>query len=375
MVRWNVTAGVALVSGLIAWSGGAGRASLHHPNEPMAVPVSAQGVPEPLPFDEFSRRRALLTNALNPDRALVNPSDPTKKSERGELADRIANARKNPARTPEQSTALAVDLLRFGRPDEATGALAGQRRGFLPNVTLAHIAAAQGEWGQALEYLDIANGSVPKDPPAGLTPQQFAWQVRLNRGPLARLFQARWTEARDKESRRRDKLPERAPDDEVPDPLFPVDFTKVAGPALDPTEQAKLPPDALATVQQLLLWFPTDARLYWLLGELYAVRGEFATAQKVLDDCAWSLKLSNRKVLMQHREAVTKAAKEKGPVSLDEPLLAGDSKPGDEQQPQPNVPFSMGAVWVYFGVVGVVALFALVRALTKKKPDSRPRIG
>ena len=369
--------GVALFALAVVWFGlSEGRAALHHPDEPMAIPVNAQGVPEPLPVDEFGRRRLVLMNAGNPDWPLErpNPNDPKKmvRSDRGVLKDRIDRRLKVAKRTQEESVALAVDLLRFRRADDADGALVGkQRQGYLGNVTLAHIAAAQSnpsdpkflDWGRAYNLLSIANEEVPPKSLPGLTPQQLAWQLKLNNGPLLKLFRLRMDEARSKP----------APESELPDAIFPVDFTQVADGALVPAERAKLPPDALAVVQQLVLWFPHDTRLYWLLGEVYAARGEFATAERIMNECVYSLAYSNRKVLMQHREAVTKAAKEKGPANTDEPLLT-DNKPTDD--PAPDVPFSLNAVWIYFGVVGLVALFALVRALTKKKPPSnRPRIG
>ncbi|MBY0458921.1 MAG: tetratricopeptide repeat protein [Gemmataceae bacterium] len=332
-----------------------GRASLHHPDEPMAVPVTSAGEPEALPFDEFSRRRAVLTNMLNPNRALVNPDNPSEKSERGRAFDRIEKAQKNAKRTPEQSAALAADLIRVGKAGEAAGVF--QRRdGFLVNVTLAHAFAAQADWRQASNYLAIANDPEDSPPPKalpGVTPAQLAWQLKLNRGPLKTLFDTRRAAVGRKES----------PEDERPDPIFPVDWT-ATGPdgLISPAEKAKLPPDALAVAQQLLLWFPADPRLYWLLAEVFAARGEFAEAQKILDECAWSMTYSNRKLLMQHRESITKAARDAAAkVNTDDPA-------------PPDVPFTLGAVWVYFGVVGVIALFALVRALTKPSP-SDPRSG
>jgi hypothetical protein len=327
-----------------------GRASLHHPDDPMAIPVSTAGVPEPLPFDEFSRRRAVLMNMMDPNRPLVNPNNPSEKTERGKVAERIEKAKHNPARTPEQSVALAVDLLRFGNAAEAPAALKGQRKGFLPNVTLAHVAAAQGEWGQAFEYLDIANEERPPAAVPGITSAQLAWQMKLNRGALLKLVQSRWKEARAKDERRREGKPaELPPDDELPDPIFSVDFTKTEGAALAPDEKAKLPSDALATVQQLLLWFPGDPRLYWLLAEVYAATGEFATAQRIMDSCVESFKYSNRKVLMHHREAVAKAVRD---------LTPADPIP-------PEAPISLRTVALYFGAVAAVALFAGARAVYK----------
>ena len=340
---------IGVVAGLVAIAAG-GRASLYHPTDALAIPVAASGEPQPLPFTEFSRRRLVLRNVRNPDWPLsvTNPqTKQTRLSERGVVAERIAAAEKKRKRTPEESVALAVDLLRFGRPEDAAGALAEQRRGFLPNVTLAHIAIAQNDWARAFTYLDIATEERPPVALPGLTPQQLAWHMKLNRGPLMTLVGLRLKEARG---------PKPAPEDEQPDRIFGDDFTK-------------FPPDALATVQQLVLWFPYDTRLYWLLAEVYAAKGEFAAAKKIMDECVDSGHYSNRKSLMQRRETVTQAAKAKG-TTPDEPLLTAAAP---APAPAADVPFSFGAVWLYFGVVGLVALFALVRALTKSK--RRARVG
>ncbi|AWM41042.1 hypothetical protein GobsT_03630 [Gemmata obscuriglobus] len=343
----------------------------------MAIPVNAQGVPEPLPFSEFARRRLVLMNAGNPDWPLErpNPNDPQKmvRSDRGVLKDRIDRRLKVPQRTQEENVALAVDLLRFRKADDADGTLVGrQRQGYLGNVTLAHIAAAQPspsdpkvlDWARAYNLLTIANEETPPKSLPGLTPQQLAWQLKLNNGALLKLFRLRMEEARSRPT----------PENELPDAIFPVNFAQVADGALVPAERAKLPPDALATVQQLVLWFPHDTRLYWLLAEVYAARGEFAAAERIMNECVSSLAYSNRKVLMSHREAVVKAAKEKGPANPEELLPAGGDAPATD--PPPEVPFTLGAVWVYFGVVGLVALFALVRKLTRKpSTNNRPRVG
>ena len=339
------------------------RASLHHPDEPMAVPVSAAGDPQPLPFGEFGRRRLVLMNAGNPKWPLErpDPNDPAKatRSDRGEVKDRIDARQKLRNPSEVDRVALAVDWLRFGKPDQAAEVLRGTRRGYLPNVTLAHVAAAQTTrdhptWAQAFEYLDIANAERPPAEFPGLTPQQLAWQVKLNRGALQKLIGLRMREART----------DHAPEGELPDALFPVNFADTgADGLLAPAERAKLPPDALAAVQQLVLWFPHDTRLYWLLAEVYAAKGEYRTAQKIMDECAWTLQYSNRKALMAHREAVTKAAATQAAPPPDEPLFAtpDDAPP----PPAPNVPVTFGAVWLYFGAVALVALFAGVRAVMK----------
>jgi tetratricopeptide (TPR) repeat protein len=49
-------------------------------------------------------------------------------------------------------------------------------------------------------------------------------------------------------------------------------------------EKAKLPPDAIAVVQQLLVWMPQDLRLYWLLGELMNANGDVDGAEVVFSE-------------------------------------------------------------------------------------------
>lgn len=337
-------------------------AALHHPTDTHAVPVNAKGEAQPLAFDEFMRQRLVLRNAGNPNWPLVATDPATKepvldpitkqprKTERGVIADRVAATKRKLTRTSEDNVALAVDLLRLNQVPEAETALKGARSGYLPNVTHAHIAAAQGDWPRAFDYLDIANGERAPAALPGLSAEQLAWQLKLNRGPLMKLIQLRLKETRGP------KLP---PEDELPDDLFGVKFVNAAGEyepgALAPDQAAKLPPDALATVQQLVLWFPYDARLFWLLGELYAAKGDVREAQKIMDELVGSMTYSNRKVLMAHREVVTRMVKELPPPKV----------PGDE--PIPEQPIGFTGVWVYFGVAVLFGLIALVRAIMRAR--------
>jgi tetratricopeptide (TPR) repeat protein len=137
----------------------------------------------------------------------------------------------------------------------------------------------------------------------------------------------------------------------------PVRFVNEAGEyepgALAAAEKAKLPPDAIAIVQQLLLWFPTDARLYWLLGELYAADGELESAQKILDECAWSRQYGNRKHLMEHRGAIADAIEARRKAA--------------EEAAENAFPISMRMIWVYFGAVAVVAILAAARVFARRR--------
>jgi hypothetical protein len=371
---------VAALVGLMVLSPGAGRASLHQPDEPRlslpSVMMKVAGdrevvVGQELPFDVFELQLVGLINQLNPNLKNAQGKNP----DRDPVIARIEARRHSPNRSPEDTAALAADLLRTGKPDEAEALLVRDRQGFLPNVTLAHIYAAKGDWHRAYDYLVIANG---EDPPAalkGLTAAQLDWQMKINRGPLTRLYKARALESQ----------PGRRPNPQTEDvdPVFPVRFVNDAGKYepgnLAAAERAKLPADAVAVVQQMMLWSPTDSRLYWLLAELYAVAGRFEEARKILDVCVSEARqYGNRRVLRDHRAAIQPLAEEQakkrtpeapildanaGPTDPAPPVIGGDDPPPENPPP---APIGIGAVWVYFGLVAVIALLAAVRVVTRR---------
>ncbi|WP_439621973.1 hypothetical protein [Gemmata sp.] len=350
-------AGVAALAALLA-SGGGGRASLYSPDDPFAVPVGTDGRPAPLPFDEFKRRLAVLTNAL------VEPKPGEKPNpDRVKFLDRIAKQEKGPKRTAPEAAALATDLLRVGQSDRALGVLgphaADRRPDYFVFTGLASAHAARGEWADALRYHQ--EGQFDTKMPEtvkGLSKGQRDWWARLDADVVPRFYQIRRQET---EERRGLGPTERHAADETEDvlPLLPlsgepVRFVNAAGEyeagVLAPAEQAKLPPDALATAQQLVLWFPGDTRLYWLLAELYAAAGDVRSAVAILDECTWGRQYGNRKVLVAHRHALRAAA---------------DAL--DRVEPIEGPAFGLGTIGVYFGVVGVLAALALVRTVLKRR--------
>jgi tetratricopeptide (TPR) repeat protein len=364
------TAAIGLGVGVLAVVLAAdGRASLYdpttdHPDNTGMVPVNEKGEPEPLAFEEFMRRRASLRNAA------TNVLDPkTGKpmlSERREVEARIEKLSKKPAnlRTEAEDVALAVDLLRAGRPEEGVGTLMRYRSEFLPLITLAHLHATLGEWVRAGDFLEDAIEAANSKPPVipGVSSANLRWQLKLDREILTQFVALRRKEARDKPS----------PESELPDRLWSVNFVNDAGDyepgTLAAQEKAKLPggafPEAIASVQQLVLWFPMDLRLYWLLGELYAARGDVSSALKIMNQCVDdSGRYSNRKVLMQHREAVARAVKAK------------ESASAEEATSPPDAPFVREAVWIYGGAVAAVFLFALVRTMMKRNRSSGGACG
>jgi tetratricopeptide (TPR) repeat protein len=76
-------------------------------------------------------------------------------------------------------------------------------------------------------------------------------------------------------------------------------------------EQKKLPggsvKEAMAIVKQLLLWFPDDGRLHWLLGELANAERDFKAASRAMEIAVYDFRLSTPE-LRQRRNALQEPA-------------------------------------------------------------------
>lgn len=357
-----------------------GRASLYSPEEPFAVPVGNDGKAAALPFDEFKRRLAVLTNALN---------DKVESEDRKRFLARIREQEKVLKPTATESAALAADLLRVGQSDRAIALLgprtADRRPDYFVFSTLGTIHAARGEWADALRYHQ--EGQLDTKMPAtlkGLSQPQRDWWEKLDAEYVPHLYQLRRNES---EARRGLSPVEREKADETEDvlPLFPVPtggtrmpparFVNDAGEyeagVIAAAEKAKLPSDALAVVQQLLFWYPGETRLYWLLAELYAANGDVASGVAILDECTWGRQYGNRKVLITHRQALRIAADARPKASApdEQPLVrdAGEKPPADPIEP-PGI--SLSTIGIYFGIVAAVAVLALLRTILKRKPHA-----
>jgi hypothetical protein len=101
------------------------------------------------------------------------------------------------------------------------------------------------------------------------------------------------------------------------DDLFGVNF------ADDPTAvRAKLPPDAVSSLQLLALWLPADGRLVWQLGELAHILGDERTAAAILDGCVSEFGLSD--VLLRRRRVAYRAAADQ--LAKDAPVGRSDAQ-------------------------------------------------
>jgi tetratricopeptide (TPR) repeat protein len=254
----------------------------------------------------------------------------------------VADDRPRPAGNPDRQAVLSrlgasphpADLIRLNRLDEAVNALVPLTRKRSPDfrdlANLAHAHAARGEWAEAASQHELAAFEVglPADL-EGATPEQRTWLTTVERE-----YYRRWLVEHRKRAARKG--------DPVNEPVFP----------LFPAGQ---PADAVAVVQQLLLWAPWDTALYWLLAELYAEAGRVREAAAILDQCVEGRQYSNRKALLARRAAVKARVRELPPEAEDEPLIEQATPPADPAAVLP----SRRAAAIGAGVFGGFALLML----------------
>jgi hypothetical protein len=287
------------------------RAGIYSPDEPFLFELDENGYARPIQYaGGFEPIVAKFRDLGLP----MSPETP-------DYEKRIRERRmKGPATLPPVELAgYTADLIRLNRPDEVLNLLQpivrGSGRGsFVAYTHLARAHAGRGEWGEARDQQEMAvrRTEFPSEF-ARLTKPQLVWLKRVEREYYYPFLAHRSLDAR---RGRRDSLREDV------DPLFPAavppkraenpvrfvseDGTYKAG-LLAAAERKKLPPDALAIVQQLLLWHPKDPRLYWLLGELYNADGDVEAAAKILDACTYTMGYSNP-VVIEHRRVLKSAA-------------------------------------------------------------------
>jgi tetratricopeptide (TPR) repeat protein len=214
-----------------------------------------------------------------------------------------AKARRGPL-TEEEAVNLSAYLIRLRQYQQAIDVLtplASRRdcRNFMVFANLATAEHLSGQLGRAIDHLQQAQDFWPQQWP-GFSSEQLKWFVRVERFHL-RLLRLR---AREGTSR-----------PESLDALFekegsPIQYVGDSGQfepgRLASAEQAKLPQDAMAVLQQLLVWLPDDIRLYWQLGELLNASGDLESAYQVFDDCIWKYRFDPPE-LRAHRQLVSEA--------------------------------------------------------------------
>jgi hypothetical protein len=284
---------------------------IYSPDEAFNFEIDADGFAKPI---QYASGFELLVADVRDVGVPVNPLT-------AKYQDRVRQRREKgvAALTPVELAGFTADLIRLNKPDEALNILQPiardpRRGGFLAYAHLARAHAGRNEWREAYEQQQMAVRYSEFPTEFGrLTKPQLAWLKRVEREYYLPFLAHRAEEA---QRGRRDHLredvdalfPAAIPPKKVDDPVHFVgeDGAYMAG-AIADRERKKLPKDAIAIVQQLLLWHPKDARLYWLLGELYNAEGDVETAAKLLDACTFNMGYSNPMVI-EHRRALQSAA-------------------------------------------------------------------
>jgi tetratricopeptide (TPR) repeat protein len=353
-------------------------------DDELMEPAVAGKTVTPLPFEPLFRL-ALDTQTI------------TNKDRRQRYLQRADELRKKVEADPDNVTdrvSLSAYLLRLGQPEDVSQAiqlLEGLARGagrnnFMVAANLATAYLLTRDLQRADDYLQQALSIWPREWP-GLSKEQLAWYKEVETAQL-KLIRVR----------RRELLAHGGKDQPIEnvDDLFGVKFGDsavvpalggstvgllaaplapapvLAASAVVPgrtdganyeagtiaaAAKEKLPKNALAIVQQLLLWMPNDGRLYWLLGELLNAQGDINNAKTVLDQCADTRKI-NAKQLIAHRQV------------LDEAITARNQKPENpDWLPERNKLILVGSG------VGVVVLFLAylqVREVRRRKHNDEP---
>lgn len=201
---------------------------------------------------------------------------------------------KNP-RTPDEAADLGAILIRLGKIDAALSSMrevaAAHPQHFALQANLGTAWEYAGNLEQAAEHLRQAVKLAPEQNKAveQLHLRLVRWRMQQSQSPAGL------------------------------DKLFDVNFTDQNGKhllgKLSPQELEKLPPNAIALVQQLALWFPSDGKLIWQLAELTAVHGDLTTAGSLLDICVGEFGLSDPE-LRKSRQAIQTALKTRGQTPI-----------------------------------------------------------
>lgn len=259
-------------------------AGVYTPDDPCPFNVKPDGTAEPLPHRLFV---ALMVDRLAP--RVPNSPDPpgipdwaydgndaqaTYSARLGQLL--AARWTKAQQLAGDDLAGHTAALLRYNAPQQAINLLDRGRvgRSYVLKANRIHAFATLRQWTDAASNPpDIPD--VPPPPPAGTTPEQFRWQLAVDQSAYLR-----WLELHDADVQKWKALSETHPDT-TPLAVFttrhgdPIHFWVSA------EATTMLPADAVAVVQQLLLWAPWDDRLLWTLAEVYYATGKVREAHSV----------------------------------------------------------------------------------------------
>jgi tetratricopeptide (TPR) repeat protein len=271
------------------------RAGLYNPEQP-PVAVNAG-----LRFEDFNKR-------VKEIRALDAPESKQRAEFQKRIAELQAKARAGTAGTDDLLSLSAYQILLRDYAGAVQSLNLAEARAPDDFRVLANLATAYyylDNRDRAVYYqsraVRVLDGVCP-----GWTSAQLQWPRRVE-GRFLNYLRLRLTESRRPPARGGDEL---AP---LTDALFPG--LRFVGPdgeyplgQLAPAQQARMPADAVAVVEQMLLDLPhdPDLNLYWLLAELLNARGDVVDAANLLGDLVFNRGLSAR-AARRHRQMLQPA--------------------------------------------------------------------
>ncbi len=205
-----------------------------------------------------------------------------------------------------------------------------------------------GELGKAIDVLRTAQRQSPKHFHLAAN-LGTAWQMQGDLAQAAAALEQAVRLAPDK-LRKAEELhlklvrlrSRQAKDAQDLDDLFGVAYVGPSGRfepgRLAEAQRKRLPANAVALVQQLALWLPSDGRLLWQLAELAGSNGDIATAAAIMDGCVTEFGLRAAD-LRSHRRAYRSAAEERTAKGESDVKAAHEGHPGlfKPRSPRPLV--------------------------------------
>jgi len=376
-----------LITGLLAAClGPTARAGIYSPDESFVFEIDADGYAKPVQFSPgfdsilagYRQTAIVLPGAAAP------PNSPREEAMK-RVKQRQAKGTGNLA--PADLAGLTADLIRLNRNEEVLNLLQPlardpRRGGFLAYAHLARGHAGRGEWREAYEQQQMAvrYAEFPTSF-ANLTKPQLAWLKRIEKDYYLQFFAHRADEARrGRQTSLQEDVDVLFPTSPPPrPPESPVRFVgedgRYTAGGLAAAERKKLPSDALAIVQQLVLWHPQDARLFWLLGELYNAAGDVETASNILEVCTFAMGYSNptviehRRVLKPAADSIAKARAEKATQAQQEETRAQQQDAEDrDRQAEAERDYQKRFWWILsIGVaLGVLLVYYQLREVARR---------
>jgi tetratricopeptide (TPR) repeat protein len=327
--------------------------------------VEADGV-KAMSFGQF--RQALSQFTVD----LIKPNSEVTNEYRRER-DRLVALAKKGALTTAQALDLSVIHMRLLKPEEAINILtplaARERNNFMLLANLAAAHDQSGQFDRALSYQQQVLDLWPRDWP-GLSKAQLNWYREVETAQL-KLFKKR-----NRENLQRAASSRQTVDDLFEDATGAVryqneDGTYQAG-KLAGAERKKLPPLALPILQELVLAFPADTRLYWQLGELYNAQGDVSAAAAIVEECV-GMRRYGATLLREHRQVLREAAAKQSTQAFEE--LAPSNTPAVQTPPPAGawLPERRQIVLVggVAGTIVVVLVYLQIRELRQRRRKSR----